>query len=171
MNALIRRTAALLLAVTSTTCLLAPAAAARVLYVSPTTATEILPVVTRPYDPPATQWAAGHRGVDVLAVPGSPIYAAGTGTVSFVGPVATVPTLSIVHPSGIRTTYQPVDPIVITGQRVHAGQLIGTVSDQPAGHLGLHWGALTGRKKYMNPLHLLVDPNIRLKPAHALGNA
>ena len=131
-------------------------------YVSPTTGTPLLPTVTRPYAPPSRRMGIGHRGVDLLATPDSLVFAAGDGTVTFVGPVALIPTISVTHRDGIKTTYQPVQPLVVLHQSVKAGQPIGTVDSELTTHMGLHWGALTGKKRYMNPLHLLVTPQIRL---------
>jgi hypothetical protein len=47
-----------------------------------------LPVVCRSFDAPAPDWQPGHRGVDLIGVPGQPVYAAGPGTVVFAGRLA-----------------------------------------------------------------------------------
>ena len=52
------------------------------------------------------------------------------------------------------------------GERVHAGQEIGTLAPPTDGWPGLHWGAKRG-KDYLNPLSLLAEPHIRLKPVAA----
>lgn len=118
------------------------------------------------FDPPAVVWGRGHRGVDLALEAGSPVLAAAAGTVAFAGMVAGRPVVSIDHPDGIRTTYEPVEPVVIAGEQVHRGQIIGTLL---AGHRAdgvdaLHWGARTGPKSYVNPLRLLSPAVIRLKP-------
>ncbi|MBN9643203.1 M23 family metallopeptidase [Corynebacterium mendelii] len=131
-------------------------------WVNPVTSFPGRPVVVRDFDPPARRWLAGHRGVDVAAAPGQPIYAAGAGTVRFAGFVALTPTVSIRHPGGIITTYQPVKAAVAAGQPVSAGQLIGQLSEPVTVWPGLSWGArLDG--VYINPVHLLDRPPIRLK--------
>ena len=118
------------------------------------------------FDPPAVVWGSGHRGVDLALAAGSPVLAAGDGTVVFAGMVAGRPVVSIDHADGIRTTYEPVEAVVSTGDAVGRGQVIGTLV---AGHRSdgvdaLHWGARTGPKTYINPLRLLDPPIIRLKP-------
>ena len=118
------------------------------------------------FDPPAVVWGSGHRGVDLALAAGSPVLAAGDGTVVFAGMVAGRPVVSIDHVDGIRTTYEPVEAVVGAGDAVGRGQVIGTLV---AGHRAdgvdaLHWGARTGPKTYVNPLRLLDPPVIRLKP-------
>lgn len=118
------------------------------------------------FDPPAVVWGSGHRGVDLALTAGSPVLAAGDGTVVFAGMVAGRPVVSIDHADGIRTTYEPVEAVVGAGETVARGQVIGTLV---AGHRAdgvdaLHWGARTGPKTYVNPLRLLDPPVIRLKP-------
>lgn len=118
------------------------------------------------FDPPAAVWSAGHRGVDLALAAGSPVLAAGDGTVIFAGVVAGRPVVSIDHADGIRTTYEPVEPSVAAGDAVRRGQAIGVLV---AGHRSdgadaLHWGARTGAKSYIDPLRLLRPVVIRLKP-------
>ncbi|WP_198419322.1 M23 family metallopeptidase [Actinomyces respiraculi] len=118
------------------------------------------------FNPPSQPWGVGHRGVDLALAAGSPVLAAGAGTVVFAGSVAGRPVISIDHAGGIRTTYEPVEPVVAAGDQVTAGQVIGVLV---AGHRSdgvdaLHWGARTGRRTYINPLRLLQPAVIRLKP-------
>jgi murein DD-endopeptidase MepM/ murein hydrolase activator NlpD len=98
------------------------------------------------------------------------VYAAGAGTVVFAGRLADRPVVSIAHPGGLRTTYEPVQPAVRAGQRVTAGTVLGELV---AGHPGcgacLHWGAMWGpaaRADYVDPLGLVVTTPVRLKPLH-----
>jgi murein DD-endopeptidase MepM/ murein hydrolase activator NlpD len=122
--------------------------------------------VTRPFDPPPDPYAAGHRGVDLAAAPGSTVLAAGDGVVAFAGMVAGRPVVSIDHAGGLRTTYEPVDALVGAGQAVARGSPIGTLA---AGHAGcpaaacLHWGLRRG-ETYLDPLALLRPPEVRLLP-------
>ncbi len=124
-------------------------------------------VVTRTFEAPASPYGPGHRGVDLAAAPGAVVLAAGDGVVVFAGPVAGRPLVSIDHPGGLRTTYEPVDPSVGAGQAVTRGSPIGTVA---AGHDGcpaaacLHWGLRRG-ETYLDPLSLLAPPRVRLLPA------
>ena len=91
------------------------------------------PAVTRPFAPPPSPYAAGHRGVDLAAVPGQPVVAAGAGVVAFAGMVAGRPVVSVDHPGGLRTTYEPVAPVVAAGQAVGLGTPLGELA---AGHAG-----------------------------------
>ncbi|MCV7193895.1 M23 family metallopeptidase [Mycolicibacterium brumae] len=126
------------------------------------------PAVQRVFDAPRPDWRRGHRGVDLAARVGQPVLAAGAGTVVFAGTLAGRPLVSVEHPGGLRTSYEPVRPAVRAGQRVAAGQPLGALI---AGHPGcgvcLHWGAMWGpsaRADYVDPIGLLADAEIRLKP-------
>ncbi|MEU5878224.1 peptidoglycan DD-metalloendopeptidase family protein [Spirillospora sp. NPDC047279] len=121
------------------------------------------PRVIRGFSPPPAPWAAGHRGVDLAARPGQPVYAAGPGRVSYTGVLAGRGVVAITH-GPLRTTYLPVRSAVPKGRRVAAGTRIGFVQDVP-GHCPatcLHWGLLKGRT-YLDPL-TLVRPRVRLLP-------
>jgi murein DD-endopeptidase MepM/ murein hydrolase activator NlpD len=126
--------------------------------------------VTRPFQPPPQPWLPGHRGVDLGATPAVVVRAAGAGVVAFAGRVAGTGVVSIDHAGGLRTTYEPVTPLVRAGQRVRAGQPIGLLL---AGHLGcpvaacLHWGLRRG-PAYLDPLALLGYARVRLLPLAAL---
>ena len=74
------------------------------------------PAVVRAFDAPSPNWQPGHRGVDLVARAGQPVYAAGAGTVVFAGDLAGRPLVSIAHPGGLRTTYEPLRPAVRRGQ-------------------------------------------------------
>ncbi|MGK2880585.1 MAG: M23 family metallopeptidase [Mycobacterium sp.] len=128
------------------------------------------PAVVRDFDAPVPDWQRGHRGVDLAAVPGQTVYAAGEGTVVFAGTLAGRPVVSVAHPGGLRTSYEPVTAAVRARQRVAAGTALGVVV---AGHAGcpvaacLHWGAMwgpTADADYVDPLGLLASTPIRLKP-------
>jgi murein DD-endopeptidase MepM/ murein hydrolase activator NlpD len=138
------------------------------------------PAVVRGFHPPSFRYGPGHRGADLAALTGTPVLAAGAGTVIFAGLVAGHGVVSVSHQGGLRTTYEPVSPIVTAGQQVSKGQRIGTV--QP-GHPGcprpvcLHWGAFhepapsgqtppepdSGRD-YFDPLWLIMAARVRLLP-------
>jgi murein DD-endopeptidase MepM/ murein hydrolase activator NlpD len=128
------------------------------------------PDVVRPFDAPSPNWNRGHRGVDLAGAAGQPVYAAAEGTVVFAGELAGRSLVSIAHPGGLRTSYEPVEPSVAVGQRVVAGTAIGALE---AGHPGcavavcLHWGAMWGSAAdadYVDPTGLAVSTPIRLKP-------
>ena len=114
---------------------------------------------------PERRWLPGHRGIDLGASVGQAVRASGDGRVVFAGPIAGRDVVSIDH-GGLRTTYEPVDPGVHTGDVVRAGDRIGTVSTG-TGHCGsgscLHMGLRRGRE-YLDPLLLLGRASARLRP-------
>ncbi len=125
------------------------------------------PAVGRAFAPPDRNWLPGHRGVDLTAAPGQTVRSAGDGIVVFAGTVAGKPVVSVDHPGGLRTTYEPVIAAVESGRRVFRGDPLGTVE---AGHDGcpstgcLHWGLRRDRDDYLDPLPLVERPVIRLHP-------
>lgn len=123
------------------------------------------PTVVAGFDPPTSPWVAGHRGVDLLGLPGQPVRAALAGTISFAGAIAGRGVVVVDHGS-TRTTYEPVDPAVAVGAGVDAGGVIGTLQ----GGLShcfprtcLHWGLLLG-ELYLDPLTLIGWAPVRLLP-------
>lgn len=124
-----------------------------------------LPRLGRPFDPPATRYGSGHRGVDLVAPGGGAVLSAGAGTVVFAGGLAGRGVVSIQHPDGLRTTYEPVTATVVVGAAVRAGQQIGILE---AGHPGcsasacLHWGVRRGAEGYLDPLRLIGRWKVRL---------
>ena len=126
----------------------------------------------RAFDAPSPNWNSGHRGVDLAGSPGQPVYAAGAATVVYAGTLAGRELVSLAHPGGLRTSYEPVRTALRAGQSVTAGTAIGELL---AGHPDcpvracLHWGAMWGpaaRADYVDPLGLLASTPIRLKPLH-----
>ena len=134
--------------------------------------------VVRGFDPPAERWLAGHRGVDLRGHQGERVLAAGAGVVAFAGRVAGVPVVSIRHPDGLLTTYQPVVAAVTAGDEVRAGDRIGRLS-VTASHCApaacLHWGLRRdgpGRDDdYLDPLLLVTPTLLRLLPVTAASPA
>ncbi|QNP69919.1 M23 family metallopeptidase [Streptomyces roseirectus] len=127
------------------------------------------PPVLRPYDPPPTPYAKGHRGVDLAAAPGAPVRAPAPAEVVFAGRVAGRGVITLrLHTSGtppLHTTYEPVRPRVARGDEVTAGEVIGELEPATA-HCAvpcLHWGLKRG-ETYLNPLTLLPGTRPRLLP-------
>ena len=123
--------------------------------------------VIRAFQRPPAKWKAGHRGIDIAAQAGDPVYAAGAGVVQFVGWVARKPVVTIAHGS-LRTTYEPVMASVHRGQHIAAGQQIGLAAPgwshcSPLGVVVcIHWGARRAGT-YLDPLDLL-RRRVRLLP-------
>jgi murein DD-endopeptidase MepM/ murein hydrolase activator NlpD len=140
------------------------------------------PSVVRTFHAPAFRYGPGHRGVDLAAQAGAPVLAADAGTVVFAGMVAGRGVVSVSHPGGLRTTYEPVSAAVAAGARISRGEQIGTV--QP-GHPGcpvmvcLHWGVFRSPeqgdpdpgdpgREYLDPLRLIITARVRLLPIDGL---
>lgn len=129
-----------------------------------------VPAVVRPFDAPWPDWQHGHRGIDLAGLPGQPVFAAGPGTVVFAGTLAGRPVVSVAHPGGLHTSYEPVEAAVRPGQGLDGDTALGRLV---AGHPGcpaqacLHWGAMWGpaaRADYVDPIGLLAATPVRLKP-------
>ncbi|GGS11219.1 hypothetical protein GCM10010252_58170 [Streptomyces aureoverticillatus] len=119
------------------------------------------PWVVRGWEPPATEYGAGHRGVDLAAPPGSTVRAVAPGRVSFAGRVAGRGVISVelarTGDPPLRTTYEPVRATVKKGAEVTTGDPLGTVEPTPRSHCPtpcVHWGLLR-EDTYLNPLSLL----------------
>ncbi|AYF75254.1 M23 family metallopeptidase [Nocardia yunnanensis] len=122
------------------------------------------PAVVRAFDKPEHDWLPGHRGVDLAGGSGQSVLAAGDGVVVFAGTVAGKPVVSVDHPGGLRTTYEPVAAAVPVGRRVIRGSPLGVLEPghQPCSPC-LHWGVRRDRE-YLDPLALVHHTPVRLKP-------
>jgi hypothetical protein len=124
------------------------------------------PVLAAPFVAPAGPYAPGHRGADLRALPGAGVLAAGAGVVAFAGRVSGRGVVSVEHPGGLRTTYQPVAATVRRGEPVSPGQPIGLL-EGAGGHCPpqacLHWGLRRG-STYLDPMTLLGRVRVRLLP-------
>jgi murein DD-endopeptidase MepM/ murein hydrolase activator NlpD len=131
--------------------------------------------VVRPFEPPATAYGAGHRGIDIAAAIGTPVLAPAAGTVRYAGRIGGALYASIDHAHGLQSTYSWLDAVdVQRGDVVFRGQRIGTSG---AGHPGtavahLHFGVkLDGA--YIDPLSILEPPAIsdliRLAPLEGVA--
>ncbi|MGW7070378.1 peptidoglycan DD-metalloendopeptidase family protein [Streptomyces sp. NPDC054855] len=120
----------------------------------------VRPAVVRGWEPPATEYGRGHRGVDLSAPPASVVRAAAAGRVSFAGRVAgrgvIAVELTATGEPPLRTTYEPVRATVEKGAEVAAGEALG-VLEPPRAHCRgscLHWGLLRA-EAYLDPLSLM----------------
>ncbi|MGW2637950.1 peptidoglycan DD-metalloendopeptidase family protein [Streptomyces sp. NPDC001348] len=128
------------------------------------------PAVVRGWEPPASVYGPGHRGVDLAAAAPAPVRAVAAGRVSFAGRVAGRGVVAVeLAGTGLRTTYEPVKPSVRKGDEVEAGETVGRV-EAADGHCGggcLHWGLLSGHT-YLDPLSLLPPWLLRRGPSRLL---
>lgn len=125
------------------------------------------PAVRIPFRAPTYRYGPGHRGVDLAGAPGEPVLAARGGTVVFAGRVAGRGVVSVQHDDGLRTTYEPLVPVVTAGAVVARRAVLGTLEP---GHPDcpdpacLHWGVRRGADEYLDPLVLLRSVRVRLLP-------
>jgi len=111
--------------------------------------------IIAPFEP-HSEFGPGHRGVDLPASEGSPVYAVADGRVTFAGYVAGRHVITISHDrSGIRSTLEPVHAVVDVGEAISRGDVIGLVG--AGGHCSrscLHLGMRRG-ERYVNPVAVL----------------
>jgi murein DD-endopeptidase MepM/ murein hydrolase activator NlpD len=107
------------------------------------------------FDPPDTEYSAGHRGVDLPGQLGESVRAVAPGRVTFAASVGGVGVVTVDH-GGERSTYQPVEPVVHRGDIVAAGDVLGRL-DGAGSHCPtacLHLGRLAS-ESYLDPLERL----------------
>lgn len=108
--------------------------------------------IERNYVAPPRHYAAGHRGIDLPAEPGTEVFSPADGVVSFAGLVVDREVLTIDHGT-YRSSFEPLHTELVAGDQVKRGQHIGTVTAGP--HCTcLHMGARRG-DDYLSPLALL----------------
>jgi murein DD-endopeptidase MepM/ murein hydrolase activator NlpD len=123
------------------------------------------PDVVSGFDPPASPYAAGHRGVDLAGSPGQDVRAAVGGRVMYAGSLAGRGVVVVSH-GATRTTYEPVEPSVRVGELVDTGAVLGELQlsgSHCAPAACLHWGLLEG-ETYRDPLRLVGAGPVRLLP-------
>lgn len=122
------------------------------------------PLVLRRFEAPATRYGRGHRGIDLAAKPGDAVRSVDAGVVTHAATLAGRGTITLLHASGLRSTYEPVQATVQVGDVIDRGSPIGVV-EHVLGHCGvascLHLGALRG-DVYVDPLPLLMGRVILL---------
>ncbi|HXD27947.1 MAG TPA: M23 family metallopeptidase [Arthrobacter sp.] len=116
------------------------------------------------FDPPASQWGAGHRGVDLLATQGTRVRSPAAGVVAFAGVVVDRPVITVDHGRGLVSSFEPAVAGLAVGQAVTRGQVLGAVGS--GGHCStvcVHWGVRRDGA-YIDPLTLVMDrrPSILL---------
>jgi murein DD-endopeptidase MepM/ murein hydrolase activator NlpD len=118
--------------------------------------------VVRGFDPPASPYGSGHRGIDIAAPEGTPVLAPSPGVVTFAGNVAGRLYVTIDHGGGLLSTASFLSQVSVRkGDLVAEGQV---VASSGTGHAGdsspdLHFGMrLNG--EYVDPLDYLGPANV-----------
>lgn len=119
--------------------------------------------VLREFSAPSSPWGSGHRGIDLAA--SSEVVAPESGTVRFVGTVVDRPVLTLEHPNGLLSSFEPVSTELQVGDSVQRGQILGTISTEEHCSVNcIHWGVRipdgwtigsTVRDRYLDPGLLL----------------
>jgi murein DD-endopeptidase MepM/ murein hydrolase activator NlpD len=126
--------------------------------------------IIRGFEPPPSDYEAGHRGIDIAAPFGTDVKSSREGIVAFAGWIGGSLFISIDHVDDVRTTYSWLSEVrVRRGQSVAREELIARSghghADIPQPHL--HFGARVG-STYIDPMLLLegadVTDLIRLAP-------
>lgn len=100
---------------------------------------------------PATDWAAGNRGLDYGSADGDLVSAAADGQVVFAGNVGGSQHVVVLHADGVRTSYSFLrSSTAARGDRIRTGDQVGVAGGR------LHFGARIG-DAYVDPALLLAD--------------
>ncbi|MHA3684621.1 M23 family metallopeptidase [Leucobacter sp. HY1908] len=118
--------------------------------------------IAAPFRAPAHRYAAGHRGFDLVAVPGASVAAPASGTVTFAGRVVDRDVISVQVDAVTVVSLEPITSTLTRGDTVAAGGALGEVSrgghcDGACVHLGVRvddW--------YVNPMRFFRDKPILL---------
>jgi len=132
----------------------------------------------RPFVAPQMPWSAAHRGIDIRASTAE-VIAPAAGEVTFIGQVVDRGVVTIRHPNGLLSSFEPVESDLEVGAVVAPGDPIGMITAD-ASHcevLCVHWGVRVPdgwhigssvRDLYIDPGFLLgwTEPSI-LWPVHS----
>jgi murein DD-endopeptidase MepM/ murein hydrolase activator NlpD len=111
-------------------------------------------VIVRPFLAPGSRYGSGHRGIDVAGAAGFIVRAPADGVVYFAGFIVDRPLLSIAHPGGLLSSYEPVETTLHAGDIVHRGEVIGIVIPGHCSAVCLHFGVRRDGE-YVSPLNFL----------------
>ena len=107
-------------------------------------------IQTRPYVAPQTAYGSAHRGLDLVAKPGTVLRMPFDGRVIFVGRVVDRTVLTVSNSPDWLLSFEAIASTVHIGDRVSRGAAIARVANGPhcaCIHIGVRW-----RGMYVNPL-------------------
>ncbi len=114
--------------------------------------------IIRAFEKPATQYSAGHRGVDFAAPRGTSVYAAADGQAIFAGRVAGSLHVTISHGNNIKSTYTFLaTTIVKAGDAVSKGQLLGTTAGGAPASPNTFLFTMRIKNQYVDPMPYLLE--------------
>lgn len=123
------------------------------------------PRIVKAFNPPPKPWLAGHRGVDLAAPTGTPLFAPADGVISFAGKVARKSVVTIRH-GELTSTFEPAVTKLAVGVKVKRGQRFAHIeggSDHCKKYC-VQWGLKRKNRTYVNPAGMTVKRRIVLKP-------
>lgn len=113
--------------------------------------------IVRGFDPPASPYGSGHRGIDIATPIGTPVIAPAPGHISFAGKVGGHLFVTIDHGAGLESTYSWLSSIAVKkGDLVNAGDTIAATGPGHATDVipNLHMGVKL-HDVYVDPLDYL----------------
>ncbi len=110
--------------------------------------------IIRPFIAPATKYTSGHRGIDVAATIGSIVVSPAAGVIHFSGIVVDRPVVSIRHPDGVISSFEPVRSALEEGTIVARGSPIGVLEQGHCAEGCVHVGARVFGE-YVSPMLFL----------------
>lgn len=130
----------------------------------------IVGAIVRTYQPPATDYGAGHRGIDVAAQVGDIVVSPIEGTVTFAGNLAGRGVITV-SAGALKVTIEPVTSMVPKGTPVTAGRTIATVSGsghcpETCAHIGVRIAT-----RYADPFAVLGSQARAVLKGSGLGSA
>lgn len=126
-------------------------------------------VVVQPFVAPETPYSPGHRGIDIGGSVGDVVAAPARGVVHFAGWVVDRGVVSIRHEGGLISSFEPVSAVVVAGERVERGQVVGVLERGHCAGPCLHFG-VRRYGEYVSPLLFLAGiPRSVLLPTRELN--